>query len=360
MLRVLAVDDEVPALEELVYLLREDPRIERVTGASDAAAALRNLSRMLVSGDRLDAVFLDIRMPGLDGLDFTRLLSGFAAPPVVVFVTAHDNCAVTAYELGALDYLLKPVRPERLAEAVRRVDEAVHRVAAQEEHAVDRPPEDEMVPVELGGRTRLVPRREVTYVEAQGDYVRLHTAEGSYLVRMPLAQLARRWEAAGFIRIHRSTLVALAHITELRFDGGRAAVQVGQELLPVARRHTRQVRDLLVRRFRNADQDGRHGEPGTRRGEPGDRRGEPGDRRGDGGGRGEPGGGRGEPGRRRGDQGGRGGGPGRQGDERGQQGDERGQQGGGPGGRGRRDGDQDGRDDEWGPGGGRGGGHGDD
>ncbi|MBX6768001.1 MAG: response regulator transcription factor [Actinomadura rubrobrunea] len=311
MLRVLAVDDEVPALEELVYLLREDPRIERVTGACDAAAALRNLSRMLVAGDRLDAVFLDIRMPGLDGLDFTRLLSGFAAPPVVVFVTAHDNCAVAAYELGALDYLLKPVRPERLAEAVRRVDQAVHRAPAHGGRAVDRPPEDEMVPVELGGRTRLVPRREVTYVEAQGDYVRLHTAEGSYLVRMPLAQLARRWEAAGFIRIHRSTLVASSHITELRFDGGRAAVQVGEELLPVSRRHTRQVRDLLVRRFRKADQDGRRarrdghdGEPGGRRGQPGRRRGDLGRRRGgkegDDGGHGRPDTGRG-PGGWRGD-----------------------------------------------------------
>ncbi|WP_067478306.1 LytR/AlgR family response regulator transcription factor [Actinomadura hibisca] len=253
MLRVLAVDDELPALEELVYLLREDLRIEQATGASDAAAALRDLSRMLVAGERLDAVFLDIRMPGLDGLDFSRLLTGFAAPPEVVFVTAHDDCAVAAYELGALDYLLKPVRPERLAEAVRRVDEAVHRALPPEDADAERPAEDEMVPVELGGRTRLVSRRAVTHVEAQGDYVRLHTGDGSYLVRMPLAALARRWEAAGFIRIHRSTLVASAHIRELRFDGGRAAVQVGDELLPVSRRHTREVRDLLVRRFRTGD-----------------------------------------------------------------------------------------------------------
>lgn len=273
MLRVLAVDDEVPALEELAYLLRADPRIERVTDASDSAVALRNLSRMLVGGERLDAVFLDIRMPGLDGLDFTRLLTGFAAPPLVVFVTAHDDCAVAAYELGAVDYLLKPVRPERLAEAVRRVAEAVHRAipaspdgnggpagdaAAPPGPGSSDPSRDEVVPVELGGRTRLVSRQAVRYVEAHGDYVRLHTADGSYLVRMPLAALARRWEAAGFIRIHRSTLVASAHISELRFDAGRATVQVGEDLLPVSRRHTRQVRDLLVRRFRQ----GRPGEPG--------------------------------------------------------------------------------------------------
>jgi DNA-binding LytR/AlgR family response regulator len=248
MLHVLAVDDEVPALEELAYLLREDPRIEQVTAASEAAQALRNLSRMLVAGQRLDAIFLDIRMPGLDGLDFGRLLMEFAAPPVVVFVTAHDDCAVSAYELGALDYLLKPVRPQRLAEAVRRVQVAVNRKDGGP--APDETELDEVIPVELGGRTRLVMRSTVLYVEAHGDYVRLHTSEGGYLIRMPLVVLARRWEAAGFIRIHRSTLVSARHITELRFEGGRATVQVGDELLPVSRRHTREVRDLLVRRFR--------------------------------------------------------------------------------------------------------------
>ncbi|GAA0557402.1 MULTISPECIES: LytR/AlgR family response regulator transcription factor [Actinomadura] len=253
MLHVLAVDDERPALEELTYLLRRDSRIGRVSSAGDASSALRDLSRMLVEGERLDAVFLDIRMPGLDGLDFTRLLTGFAAPPHVVFVTAHDDCAVTAYELGALDYLLKPVRPERLAESVRRVAAAAGRAAPPDEEARD--PEDEMIPVELGGRTRLVSRRSVTHVEAQGDYVRLHTADGGYLVRMPLSALTKRWEAAGFIRIHRSTLVASAHVTELRFDGGRAAVQIGDELLQVSRRHTREVRDRLVRKFHRPGED---------------------------------------------------------------------------------------------------------
>ncbi|GAB3674297.1 LytTR family DNA-binding domain-containing protein [Actinocorallia lasiicapitis] len=249
MLRVLAVDDELPALEELVYLLEADPRIESVAQANDPAQALRGLSRMLAAGERLDAVFLDIRMPGLDGLDFTRLLSGFADPPVVVFVTAHDDCAVTAFELGALDYLLKPVRPERLSEAIRRAWHAVSQPSPEPEP--DDP--DEIIPVELGGRTRMVNRSTVTHVEAHGDYVRLHTqteAQG-YLVRIPLAVLAKRWEEAGFLRIHRSTLVACAHISELRFDDGRAAVRVGDTLLPVARRHTRQVRDLLIRRFKS-------------------------------------------------------------------------------------------------------------
>jgi DNA-binding LytR/AlgR family response regulator len=258
MLRVMAVDDDAAALAELTCLLRADPRIEQVTEATGAADALRSLSRLLVAGDRIDAVFLDVRMPGLDGLDFTRLLTGFAAPPRVVFVTAHEDFAVEAFELGAVDYLLKPVRAERLAEAVRRVGEAVHRTVEAED---GRPALDEVVPVELGGRIRLVSRASITYAKAHGDYVRLHTAEGSYLVRTPLVALARRWEGAGFIRIHRSTLVAARHISEVRFDGGRAVVHVGEEPLAVSRRHTRAVRELLVRRFRkephtSADTDG--------------------------------------------------------------------------------------------------------
>jgi DNA-binding LytR/AlgR family response regulator len=245
MLRVLAADDEAPALEELTYLLRRHPRVQMVRPAADAAEALRDLGRMITEGDRLDAVFLDIRMPGLDGLDFTRLVTGFADPPAVVFVTAHDEFAVTAFELGAVDYLLKPVDPGRLSEAVRRVEQAVHR-----DTAADEPEPDEMIPVELGGRTRLIPLAGVTHAQAQGDYVRLHTLDGSYLIRVPLAALAEKWGPVGFLRIHRSTLVAAAHISELRFDDGRAVVQVGDRPLMVSRRHTREVRDLLVRRFR--------------------------------------------------------------------------------------------------------------
>ncbi len=245
MLRVLAADDEAPALAELTYLLKRHPRVQSVRPASDASEALRDLGRMITEGDRLDAVFLDICMPGLDGLDFTRLVTGFADPPAVVFVTAHDEYAVAAFELGAVDYLLKPVDPGRLNEAIRRVEETVHR-----DSAADEPDTDEMIPVELGGRTRLIPRAGVTHAEAHGDYVRLHTLDGSYLVRVPLATLAERWGPVGFIRIHRSTLVAAAHISELRFGDGRAVVQVGDRPLMVSRRHTREVRDLLVRRFR--------------------------------------------------------------------------------------------------------------
>ncbi|GAA2383727.1 LytR/AlgR family response regulator transcription factor [Nonomuraea africana] len=242
MLRVLAVDDEVPALEELAYLLRQDTRVEHVATASDGVSALQDMVQMIGAGERLDGVFLDIRMPGLDGLDLARLIGGFPSPPRLVFVTAHDDCAVQAFDLEAVDYLLKPVRAERLAESVRRLSAAATPVA---EHGVD-----DVIPVELGGVTRFVPQQAVLFAEAKGDYVRLHTIDGSYLVRMSLAALERRWSSAGFIRVHRSTLVSARHVSELRFEGGRVLLTVGTETLPVSRRHTRQVREQLVRQFK--------------------------------------------------------------------------------------------------------------
>ncbi|MEU6797819.1 LytTR family DNA-binding domain-containing protein [Nonomuraea wenchangensis] len=243
MLRVLAVDDEVPALEELAYLLRQDDRIEHVSTAADGVAALQDMVQMIRGGERLDGVFLDIGMPGLDGLDLARLVGGFPSPPRLVFVTAHEEWAVQAFELEAVDYLLKPVRAERLSEAVRRLEAAAAPAATE-------PAQDDVIPVELGGRTRFVPQQAVRYAEAKGDYVRLHTVDGSYLVRMSLAALERRWSQAGFLRIHRSTLVSARHVSELRFEGGRVTLTVGGEQLPVSRRHSRQVREQLVRQHR--------------------------------------------------------------------------------------------------------------
>ncbi|MEO3803412.1 LytTR family DNA-binding domain-containing protein [Nonomuraea sp. B1E8] len=242
LLRVLAVDDELPALEDLSYLLRADPRIGEVATARDGAAALRLLDRAIADGRPIDAVFLDIRMRGLDGVVLGRLLSQFANPPRVVFVTAYEEHAVDAFEIKAEDYLLKPVRPERLAEAIRRV-------AVSADVPVEGG-ESDTIPVELGGVTRFVSSADVIYVEAQGDYARLHTAGGSHLVRIPLATLEERWASAGFMRVHRSHLVAVKHIEELHIDSGRCTVRVGDTEIPVSRRHTRELRDLLVRRAR--------------------------------------------------------------------------------------------------------------
>ncbi len=239
-LRVLVVDDEQPALDELAYLLDRDDRVAEVLTAGAAAQSLRVLRE-----EHVDAVFLDVQMPGLSGLELAAVLGRFRTPPPVVFVTAHDGHAVEAFDLQAVDYVLKPVRAERLAEAVRRVLDSGART-------VPGAAPDPQIPVVVGGVTRFVDRTDITHVEAQGDYARLHTAHGSHLVRTPLSTLEAEWADAGFVRIHRSLLVALAHVLEVRMEQGRCSVVVGRGVegveLQVSRRHTRELRELLVRR----------------------------------------------------------------------------------------------------------------
>jgi len=239
-LRALAVDDEPPALDELAYLLRADPRVARVHTAADATEALR-----VLRDTDVDVVFLDIRMPGLDGMELARVLRRFARPPAIVFVTAYDDGAVDAFDLGVTDYVRKPVQAERLAESIRRV--VTSRVVPTHPAGLTRVDDDPTIPVELAGTTRMLPRSAVRWVEAQGDYARLHTADGSHLVRVPLATLADRWADAGFVRIHRSYLVQLRLIAELRLANSGYVVVVDGAELPVSRRHTRELKDKLVR-----------------------------------------------------------------------------------------------------------------
>ena len=203
-------------------------------GCDSATEALRMLQDLDV-----DVVFLDIQMPGLTGLDLARVLARFRTPPPIVFVTAHEEHAVEAFDLRAVDYVLKPVREERLAEAVRRVVDGAR-------HA-RRAGGDEQIPVELGGVTRFVKRSDITYVEAQGDYARLHTAERHPPVRTPLTTLEEHWADAGFVRIHRAARLAGPR---RRGPHGRRAVRGRRRRaeLQVSRRHTRELRELLTRK----------------------------------------------------------------------------------------------------------------
>ncbi|MGN6161719.1 MAG: LytR/AlgR family response regulator transcription factor [Marmoricola sp.] len=232
-LTVVAIDDERPALDELAFLLDRDPRVGEVIACQSATDALKVLQE-----NHVDAVFVDIAMPGLSGLELAAVLKRFRDAPPIVFVTAHAEKAVDAFELNAIDYLLKPLREERLREALRRITEA----GAS-------PTEDDTIPVELGGVTRFVARSEVRFVEAQGDYSRLHTGTGNHLVRLPISALEERWSDGGFVRIHRSYLVALHHIDEVRTDGGRCVVVIDGQELTASRRMTPTLRELLrVRR----------------------------------------------------------------------------------------------------------------
>jgi len=244
----LVVDDETPALDELSYLLRTNFPIDPVHAAQNASDALRHLQKR-----RYDVVFLDVRMPELNGIELGNVLRRFAAPPAIVYVTAYEQYAVRAFDIGACDYLLKPVSRARLRTALERA--LGPRVALPTTGPTTGPPGDDspderadLIPVETAGRTRFISREQVRWAEAEGDYVRLHTADGgAHLVRIPISHLEERWSAYGFIRIHRGYLVSFKHITEFSVTGSVHTVMVGGCSLPVSRRHVRDVRDRILR-----------------------------------------------------------------------------------------------------------------
>ena len=240
-LRALAVDDEMPVLDELAHMLATDPEVCEVKTATTTAEALGVLGECSI-----DVVFLDIHLPGLmDGMDLARALARRGRPPVVVFVTAFEEHALEAFEVQAYDYLLKPVRLERLAETLRRV---------RSELAPAGSPDPATVPVTVGGRTRLLERDRIWYAETSGDYVRLHGDEGSFLLRLPISSLESAWAPAGFIRIHRCYLVALRFVEEISADDqGAYSVIVRGRKLPVSRRRVRDLKGRLVQMVRRID-----------------------------------------------------------------------------------------------------------
>jgi DNA-binding LytR/AlgR family response regulator len=247
-LKILAVDDERPQLQDLARLLRESPSVGSVECAEDGRDAL-----MKLSSQPFDAIFLDVRMPDLDGLELARVLRRFASPPQLVFVTAYESAAVDAFELHALDYLLKPVGRGRLQEALDRVASAVHPASANGD--APRSPangsESEIVAVanlRSPGSTRLIARSAILYVQSHGDFVRIVVEDGRYLLRTTLTDLERRWSPHGFVRIHRQYLANLNKAVELQPQlGGTALLSFGHGLtVPVARRHVAELGRLLA------------------------------------------------------------------------------------------------------------------
>ncbi len=195
-------------------------------------------------------------MRGMDGMELAWVLKRLRAAPAVVFVTRYPERAAEAFDLGAVDYLSKPARPDRLVESLRRA--AAVRDAARPPRAPTTPDtgsaeaaavdaDDEAIPVELCGTTKLVPRSTVRWVQAEGDYARLHTTNGSYLIRARTTALADCWQSAGLVRIHRSYLVRLRSITQLRVaDSGALTVVVDGQQLPVSRRMAPMLRSQLI------------------------------------------------------------------------------------------------------------------
>ncbi len=240
-LKILAVDDEQSQLQDLARLLRASPIVEAVECASDGHDAL-----VKASSEPYDAIFLDVRMPDLDGLELARVLRRFAAAPQLVFVSAYDSAAVDAFELQALDYLLKPVARRRVEETLERIAAAVsaaERITDEDadEQRQTSPRESEVIAVDnvRSGATRLISRSSVLYVQSNGDFVRIVVEEGRYLLRTTLTDVERRWEPHGFVRVHRQYVANLNKAVELRpqFGGTAELAFANGRTIPVARRH---------------------------------------------------------------------------------------------------------------------------
>jgi two-component system, LytTR family, response regulator len=225
---VAIVDDEAPARSELRYLLGAHDDLRVVGEAASAADADE-----LIRGGGYDVVFLDVELPGLSGLELAPL-----ARAAVVFVTAHERYAVDAFAVEAFDYLLKPVDPERLARVLDRLRAAAP--AATEPVA--------KIPVVAPGGSELVDFDQLYYVQADGDYSRVHTYDRSYLSTASLGELAARL-GPGFARIHRSYLVNLGKVAAVRRSGpDRLRLQLDDAArteLDVARRQGRELRERL-------------------------------------------------------------------------------------------------------------------
>lgn len=224
MLKALLVDDEVPARSELRFLLGEAGGVEVVGEAGSASEAVQ-----LIKAIPYDVVFLDVNMPGLSGIELAEALAGLAHPPAVVFVTAHSEHAVKAFEVAAVDYLVKPVEIDRLRIAIDRLAPSVEAPAR-----VDR------IPVEKGGRKLLLQVADIFHIMAKDDYSYIYTDGERYLSTLSLADLEQKLEAQSFFRVHRRYLVNLAQVKEVApMYGGTMELTLkdtAETKVPVSRR----------------------------------------------------------------------------------------------------------------------------
>ncbi len=244
-LRVLIVDDEAPARSRMRDLLADVSVELPVTIAGEAANGREALG--LAQSGEIDVVLLDVRMPGMDGIEVAQHLQKMQRPPAVIFATAYDAYAIRAFDLHAVDYLLKPIRAARLQEALARAAHSVTPVAALQD--LQQAPRACLSAAERG-KVHLIPVEEVLYLRAELKYVTVRTAAREYLIEESLTRLEQEFQDV-FVRVHRNCLVARAAIRGFEREGGESGEGPWQvvladleERIPVSRRQQHLVREL--------------------------------------------------------------------------------------------------------------------
>ena len=250
-IRVIIVDDEPLAREGIRGFLSEESNVEIVAECSSGIQALE-----AIEAESPDLVFLDIQMPELDGFGVLEALEPDETP-AVIFITAHDEYALRAFDVFALDYLLKPLERSRFARAMerarlqlsgdglgdlrKRLSGLIGDLEGQRSAPLDR------LVVKSRGRVHLLKAAEIDWIEADGNYARLHVGEDDYLVRETMTGLERRLDVAQFVRIHRSTIVNLDQIKEIQpwFKGELMVILTDGEQLPLSRKYRKALQERL-------------------------------------------------------------------------------------------------------------------
>jgi two-component system, LytTR family, response regulator len=251
-IRTLVVDDESLARERLCDMLAADPQIEIIAECANGQEAIEAIQL-----HSPDLVFLDVEMPGIDGFGVLEALPPESIP-TVIFVTAYDQYAVRAFEVYALDYLLKPFDQERFEKALERAksnisgqrsDAISQRILSALEEIKTRPVHLERLVIKMNGHVFFIKAEEIDWLEAEGNYVRLHAGKESYLLRDTISALESQLDPKKFIRVHRSAIVNIDRITELQpwFHGEYRIILTEGVQLTLSRTYREKLHELLGR-----------------------------------------------------------------------------------------------------------------
>lgn len=246
MIRVLIADDEAPAREELSYLISKIKDFEIVGVASSGSQAVFLIKELYPR-----VVFLDIQMPGLNGLEVSKALSSIEPRPITVFVTAHDKYAINAFDAEAVDYLLKPVSENRFLKTVKRIKELIRSQLTERienallEHGSE--PHSKRIPVEKNGRIKLLDAKEIVYFFADQGYILAKTADSSYITNFTLNELEDRIDQSVFFRCHKSYMANMDYIREIipwNYSTYKLIMSNNDEI-PVSRQKAKELNAIL-------------------------------------------------------------------------------------------------------------------